>query len=321
MTILAQDVGTGSDPTVWGPGTDGIYTWNHTAGSSSLSRGGGELSALGGTQTNTMLYGPSATDQDAQVNVTQNDSGNFIGAVIRCSGTTFYYADIGVYSNFFVVGKCVSGTFTDLQFYSFTPSPGTKYTMKLQAIGTTINAAIWVAGGSQPAWQISFTDTSIASGQAGCYFFGGGASAGTFDNYIMTDTASVTTSTRTISALAAILTTKTRSIAATVALLTTKARTIPSSAALQSTEQRSIPAAVALLLTKTRVISAETALLVTVQRLIQASAAIQATQHRTISAHASISGGIVIDRTNATLIVRSGDATLIVPNGSATIIT
>jgi len=290
MTILAQDAGTGSDPTTWGQGTDG-NTWNHAAGSSSLSRGGGELSALGGTQTNLMLYGPSTTDQDVTVNVEQHDSNNFMGAVVRCTGNTFYYCDIGVFSTDFVVGKCVSGSFTDLQFFSFTPSASTKYTMILQAKGTTISAAIWVAGGSQPAFQISLTDTSIASGNAGCYFFGGGVSAGTFDNFVMTDTASATTNTRTVPASASIL--------------ATKARTITAQAALQTTEQRSIAAVAALLATS--------------KRTIQAHTAIQTTQRRTIGARASISGGI--DRTNATLIVRSGDATLIVPSGNATIIT
>lgn len=341
MSILAQDTGAGTNVSDWGSGSDG-NAWTHTAGSSSLSRGAGELSALGGTQTNVMLYGPSATDQDAQINLQQNDSNNFMGVVVRASGNTFYYADMGVFSNFLVVGKCISGSFSDLQFFSFTPSAGTKYTMKLQVLGSTINAAAWTAGGSQPAYQISFTDTSISgSGQSGVYFFGAGAVAANFDTFIMTDGSSTSTSTRTIPASVAIEKTHQRSIAASAALLVTKPRSIganaalsvtgrrsiatsasisvqgtnhrsiPAVAAILSTRARSIPAATSLLQTKNRQISAEASLVHIGQRPIQAQAAIQATSHRSMSAHASISGGITIDRTNATLIVRSGNATLI----------
>lgn len=68
---------------------------------------------------------------------------------------------------------------------------GVQYTLRFRAVGSSLQARMWAAGGTEPSsWQIDVTDASITSGYLGVEAAGGAAASATyvyFDNLAITD--------------------------------------------------------------------------------------------------------------------------------------
>lgn len=73
------------------------------------------------------------------------------------------------------VRKIVNGIVTPLRDFTIATAVGTsEWFLSVEAQGTTLRAKVWLSGQSEPDWQSSVTDDSIASGEVG---FGTGYNA------------------------------------------------------------------------------------------------------------------------------------------------
>jgi len=188
-------------PNTISPGSDGS-NWTQTKGNQTASffAHQGVFTYLNNTNLGVWTYaGLTEADQEVVVNITQQSANNEIaGAVLRCADSSnFYYADIGNSSGNLEIGKDIAGTFTSLGTVAFSSAFGTKYTIRFQAIGTTLRAKIWNALSAEPApWNLTLTDSSLASGLFGVCLAPNGSSSCTFDTFLATngDTSSSITS-------------------------------------------------------------------------------------------------------------------------------
>lgn len=192
-----------------------------------------------------------------------------------------------------LLSKLANVTKTNASASIGTPASGTKYWLRLQFIGSTVNGKFWQDGTAEPtSWTVTATDANFSSaGLVGIYMFmNTGTENVQWDSFSATDMP--VTSTRTAPASAALLTTRTRTAPAHAALLTTLTRTVPTSAAIASgvsSATRTVPTAAAILATGARTAPEHAALLTTLSRSIPTSAALLATLSRTIPTSAAIS--------------------------------
>ncbi|HSW87687.1 MAG TPA: SdrD B-like domain-containing protein, partial [Candidatus Saccharimonadales bacterium] len=184
--IVAQDTYTRANQTFWGTASDGqtyLGTDANLLNIFTINGNRGQVVGDGSGNTYNAIFGPTVTD--AQViatgimNTTYQDS-NF-GPTIRWNDTNnFYKVFIGSADKpefgwaYFTTGtyvlliKRVGSTYTVLDYTPMTLNPGTSYTIKFEAIGSTLQGKAWQTGSAEPAaWMVSATDTSFTSGRVG----------------------------------------------------------------------------------------------------------------------------------------------------------
>lgn len=167
----------------WGP------DWTRLVGNSALNVLLGEAQASNGGTGNVMVAGPSSTDFDVTVTLTQVTNTDIIGPMARVvDASNFYYLDIGAFGNTLTFGKRVSGSFNDLVLQPFSYTQGTAYKLRLQVIGTACKGKAWLATDPEPDWLIDTTDSDItSSGQAGIFAFCPSIAPSLFDDFVATD--------------------------------------------------------------------------------------------------------------------------------------
>ncbi|HSW97438.1 MAG TPA: SdrD B-like domain-containing protein [Candidatus Saccharimonadales bacterium] len=184
--VVAQDTYTRANQTFWGTASDG-QTYLGTDANSlnifTINGNRGQVVGDGSGNTYNAIFGPTVTD--AQVittgimNTTYQDS-NFGPAIRWSDPNNFYKVFIGSADKpefgwaYFTTGtyvlliKRVGGMFTVLDYTPMTLNPGTSYTVKFEAIGSTLQGKAWQTGSAEPAtWMVSGTDTSFTSGRVG----------------------------------------------------------------------------------------------------------------------------------------------------------
>lgn len=163
---LGNDAFIRANQSGWGTSTDG-QTYNHV-GSATLAISSDAGTITGSTaQQHMQLGSQTGTNESMEVEFAYGNTASQIGAECRytnVSGTvTAYRAYLS--GSTLTLDKRVSGTVTSLGTASFTTAINTKYRIRVVATGTTIEARCWASSSSEPSsWQISVTDSSIASG-------------------------------------------------------------------------------------------------------------------------------------------------------------
>lgn len=341
-----------ADQTNWGNASDG-QAWANVGGPGSyrILSNRGHIGNFNGYTVNRLGSGTTA-DIDAEVSINLGDS-SFNGA-----GIAWRVADINngyrlvTFDNSIYLDKYVAGVRTNITNVFIGFSNSDQLRMRVQHIGSTLKCNLWNLSGSEPAWAITVTESSISS--AGAYglisdLFGGtGMGEVQYYDVLVTDGATVTTSSRTVPTSAVLLQTSSRTVPTSVALELTSQRTIPTSAVLKQTSTRTVPTSAVLELTSQRTVPTEAVLQQTSTRTVPTSAALQLTSSRTVPTSAAIlqlgsrtvptsaalkatlqrvvptsavlSGISHAPPANCTVIVRSGAATAKIRSGSATAI-
>jgi hypothetical protein len=194
MTVLEQDTaltGGRGTPNAWSPASNG-HNWTQVRGNQSLSFAS-SLLILTYTSSNTtgILYlgSTSVANQDITLNAQGSATSDIIGIAARIGDSTHYYQlELGNTLNTLEIRKNVAGVFTTLGSAAFTYAANTKYTFRFRLVGSTLKGKVWVAGGTEPDWMITCTDSSLSSGFMGV---AGGPSTTThttsFDTFSATD--------------------------------------------------------------------------------------------------------------------------------------
>ncbi len=170
VTVLAHDTFHRPDSALWGTATDG-HTWQGDANTVTIfSITGGMGQVAGGQGTFNAVLGPISSNTDVVVSTTVDrfDAGQVnIGAVVRWNDTNNWYKALIDGSHLSLI-KHIHGVGTTLSSVPFQAQGGVSYTLHVRAIGTTFLAKVWPTATSEPpAWMISTSDTSLASGQGG----------------------------------------------------------------------------------------------------------------------------------------------------------
>jgi hypothetical protein len=127
----------------------------------------GQLANGGSTPYNAVL-GPAAGDVQVTFSGSMTSFANAnIGAVLRWTDTNDWYKAY-LNGSSLVVQKKVSGSYTTLGTAPFLAMANASYSLRFQAVGTTLSAKAWPTGGAEPpGWLVTVTDSSFASGQSG----------------------------------------------------------------------------------------------------------------------------------------------------------
>jgi hypothetical protein len=152
----------------WGTASDG-QTWGgeaNTASAFSIVNDTGQVSS--GSGIFNAVLGPAATDAEVLFSGSMNSFSNAnLGSLLRWSNSNNWYKAY-INGTTLVIQKKVNGTTTIIGSASFTATPGTSYTLRFRAVGTTLFARVWQTGAPEPAnWMIMVTDTSFSSGFCG----------------------------------------------------------------------------------------------------------------------------------------------------------
>jgi YVTN family beta-propeller protein len=187
---LGQDTFTRSNQTNWGTASDG-QTWTSDASTNaafSIASNTGKVTNTGTNSYNAIL---GATASDEQVLFTgslSTFSSTNIGAVIRWADTNNWYKAYIDGTNL-VLQKKVNGTATTLKNTAFTATTNTNYSLRFQAVGSTLNARVWITGQTEPTtWTATVTDSSLTAGHVGLRMLTNNGTA-TYTSFIATNLA------------------------------------------------------------------------------------------------------------------------------------
>jgi hypothetical protein len=167
--VLAQDTFQRPNQPRWGTASDG-QTWSgdaNTVSAFSIAGNAGQVANTGGASYSAIL-GPAASDAEVLFSGSMTSYNNSnVGSVLRwTSGNSWYKAYLAGTS--LIVQKKVAGVTTNLKSMPFAASPGTSYTLRFRAVGTTLYAKAWPSADMEPAdWMITVSDLSLASGYCG----------------------------------------------------------------------------------------------------------------------------------------------------------
>lgn len=208
MTVFVSDTFTGSNGASWS-GTNWTTGTNSSGTSATIQGNAGRInsgtdSGYTGKRCQVVNYA-NQTNCEILVDFRFPSSGNtdcYFGIMLReqdsiadsRDGYQFRYHR-GV-STSTKIEKCVSYTGTTLTSTSFTVADDTWYTVRFQAIGSSLKAKIWQTSGSEPgSWTLTVTDsTYTGSGLATLVCYGGNASGGyvEVDNFSFSDGSTTT---------------------------------------------------------------------------------------------------------------------------------
>jgi hypothetical protein len=170
--VLAQDPFQRADQALWGTASDG-KAWGGDANISpafSIVNGTGQIANATGMLE--ALTDPIASNADVEVTVTANqfaDNVNMmnIGVTLRWQDTNDWYKAL-IDGNNFSIDKAVNGNMTIIDTMPFAAQGGTAYTIRFEAIGTTLQAKVWPSNQAEPPnWMLVISDATFAQGQAG----------------------------------------------------------------------------------------------------------------------------------------------------------
>ncbi len=116
-----------------------------------------------------------SADQDATVNIYTSGSKR-PGIALRVSGSSgsesFYDGIFRFPNNYLEIGRYVGGSFTSLGTKTMDIEQNKWYSLRMQAIGTSVKLKIWERGLEEPLdWDLEITDSSLTSGYAGVFDF------------------------------------------------------------------------------------------------------------------------------------------------------
>jgi glucose/arabinose dehydrogenase len=166
---LAQDTFQRPNQSLWGTASDG-QVWGGEANTLSwfsIVSNAGQVS--GGNAPRDAVLGPTVANVDVLFtgSLSTWSGGGNIGSVVRWQNTNTWYKAY-ITGTTLVLQKRVNGTYTILSTVPFTATAGTQYSIRFQAVGTTLRVRVWAASAAEPGtWNITATDGSIASGRPG----------------------------------------------------------------------------------------------------------------------------------------------------------
>jgi hypothetical protein len=166
--VVAQDNFTRANQTYWGTTLAGS-TWGGDANNSSafsIVSNKGQVS--GGANPYSAVLGPAESNADVLMSGSMSSYSNAnIGALLRWTDTNNWYKAY-ISGTTLVIQKKVNGTTTTLSTKNFTATAGTSYTIRFDAVGSTLSAKVWQTGTTEPTnWISTVTDTSFTSGFCG----------------------------------------------------------------------------------------------------------------------------------------------------------
>ena len=218
MTLFytSDNATTGFDATTAGATPSG---WTSTTGTWVAQASGalsGHVNSFGQTAPatgNGAIYTGGGTVADMEVLYLQTVTVNgttlvATGPVLRADAAngTNYTITFGFGSNIgyiYFFKETSAGNYTGLQTSqkTLTIANGDTLAARVQIVGSTIQAKLWIAGTAEPtAWDASVTDTSYGTGYAGLYMGGGGLSgtAVPVSDYVVTEFTAGTTTQLTV---------------------------------------------------------------------------------------------------------------------------
>jgi hypothetical protein len=170
-TVIASDNFMRANQTEWGKASDS-QVWMGDAASDT----GFLVAAMNGIITSsstaqvTGWLGPQATNVDVKLTVMfGSTTGSSVGPAARIQDTGDLYAALLASNGGVRIVKVVGGTQSPLATgASISVSAGIAYSVRLQAIGTQLQARFWPAAQAEPkTWSIVVVDNTFASGFAG----------------------------------------------------------------------------------------------------------------------------------------------------------
>ena len=192
-SVIASDTFQRANQTFWGTASDG-QRWGADANSNTsffISGNTGKQYARGG-KTYSAILGSEATN--AQVLFSGSISGyvsSNIGAVLRYSdANNWYKASLNgdwLGRTSISIQKKVAGTNVTLARVPFNAIPGTNYSVRFQAIGTTLRAKVWITGSSEPAnWMVTVNDSNLTTGYCGIRVLTQNGTSATYTSFTVT---------------------------------------------------------------------------------------------------------------------------------------
>ena len=170
--VLAQDTFQRANQTLWGTASDG-RAWGGDANTSpafSIVNGTGQIAYTAATLE--ALAGPIEGNVDVEASITANqfaDGVNTmnIGVVLRWQDTNDWYKAL-IDGDSFSIDRAVNGNMAIIDTMPFAAQGGTAYTIRFEAIGTTLQAKVWPSDQTEPPnWMLVISDASLAQGQTG----------------------------------------------------------------------------------------------------------------------------------------------------------
>lgn len=166
--VLAQDTFQRADQIFWGMASDG-QTWGGDAATVNVFTVVGQTGQVAhGQGAFNATLGPIISDGEIAVSGSMNQfrQSNF-GAVLRWRDPHNWYKAYIDGTNL-VILKNVAAMGTRLGAVPFPAVANANYTLRFQAIGTTLSAKVWPTGQTEPpGWQLRVTDTSLQNGYGG----------------------------------------------------------------------------------------------------------------------------------------------------------
>lgn len=166
--VLAQDTFQRADQIFWGMASDG-QTWGGDAATVNVFTVVGQTGQVAhGQGAFNATLGPIISDGEIAVSGSMNQfrQSNF-GAVLRWRDPHNWYKAYIDGTNL-VILKNVAAMGTRLGAVPFPAVANVNYTLRFQAIGTTLSAKVWPTGQTEPpGWQLRVTDMSLQNGYGG----------------------------------------------------------------------------------------------------------------------------------------------------------
>lgn len=173
----------------WGTSDDtNADVWVKLSGSGTLSVGNDEGQLASPNSTTVMQLGSlSVADCDASVRFSVASLSDRPGIILRINGTNTYYELQFAGATTVKLLKVVSGTTSTIASAApgITISTGTFYWLRFLVQGTSLSGKIWAdSTGIEPAtWNVTGTDSAIASGGVGLVGVATTSTADTYDSY------------------------------------------------------------------------------------------------------------------------------------------
>jgi hypothetical protein len=167
---LEEDTFVRADQSGFGTSSNGrAWTFTGHGSTNAIASHEGVIKANANNDTHGQLdASTTATDQVITCRIAVGDNGNDVAGIqarfTAASGTTCY--KLLYYSNGLHINKAIAGSNSNLaNSGTFTPTNNTYYWFKFYCQDTTLRGKVWQDGTSEPAaWQVTATDSSVASG-------------------------------------------------------------------------------------------------------------------------------------------------------------
>jgi hypothetical protein len=168
-TTIGRDTFQRANQSHWGKASDG-QTWGGDANTAAAFSIAGNAGKVAGNATSySAVLGPTAANADVVFSGTlSNFSNGNIGAILRWKDSNNWYKAY-ITGSSVVLQSRVNGTYTTIKTAAFSATAGTSYSIRFEAVGSTLSVKVWRTGTSEPdTWTLTATDTSLTgAGNAG----------------------------------------------------------------------------------------------------------------------------------------------------------